>query len=123
MSDVIDESGAVIALADDYFKAMLDADEAALRRIFDPRASVIGHEDGKFDFASLDAFIASTSDAKTGDKPFDCRVEGLTTVGDIAVVTVGNYCYGTWFTDHLSMLKVDGSWRIVAKTYYAHPED
>jgi hypothetical protein len=33
----------------------------------------------------------------------------------------GGYCYGTWFTDHLSMIKIDGRWRIVAKTFYAHP--
>ena len=122
MSPVIDESGALIALTNAYFQAMLDADEAALRRIFDPRASIIGHEGGAYDFASLDEFIATTPDARTGDRPFDCRIEGLTTVGDIAVVTVGNYCYGEWFTDHLSMMKVDGSWRIVAKTYYIHPD-
>ena len=116
-----DEADAVIAVAEEYFKAMLYADEATLRRLFHPQASEIGNYDGRFEFGSLDDFIAGTSDAKTGDKPFDCCVDGLVLVGDTAVITFSNYCYGTWFTDHLSMIKIDGNWRIVAKTYYAHP--
>ena len=118
-----DEADAVIAVAADYFTAMLDADEAGLRRVFHPAASVIGHEGGALDFASLDDFIATTPDAKTGDKPFDYRVDGLVLVGDTAVITVGGYCYGAWFTDHLSMIKTEGQWRIVAKIFYAHPPD
>ncbi len=116
-----DEGDDVIALAGAYYRAMVDADEAELKRLFHPRASVIGHFDGALEFTDLDGFIASTADAKTGDKPFDYRVEGLVLAGYTAVITVGGYCYGTWFTDHLSMIKIDGSWRIVAKTFYAHP--
>jgi hypothetical protein len=28
---------------------------------------------------------------------------------------------GTYFSDDLSLVKDDGTWRIVHKTYYAHP--
>ena len=116
-----DEADAVIALAGDYFKAMVDADAPELRRVFHPKASVIGHFGKSLEFMSVDEFIASTPDAKTGDGPFDYRVEGVVLEGDTAVVTVGNYCYGRWFTDHLSMLRIDGAWQIVAKTFYVHP--
>jgi hypothetical protein len=116
-----DEADQVIAVAGKYYRAMVDADETELKRVFHPQASVVGNFDGALEFANLDEFIASTSDAKTGDKPFDYRVDGLVLVGDTAVVTLGGYCYGTWFTDHLSMIKIDGTWRIVAKTFFAHP--
>jgi hypothetical protein len=116
-----DEADHVIAVAGKYYRAMVDADETELKRVFHPQASVVGNFDGALEFANLDEFIASTSDAKTGDKPFDYRVDGLVLVGDTAVVTLGGYCYGTWFTDHLSMIKIDGTWRIVAKTFFAHP--
>ena len=116
-----DEADDVIAVAGNYYTAMVDADEVELRQVFHPQASVIGHFDGALEFTNLDEFIASTSDAKTGDKPFEYRVDGLVLAGDTAVITVGGYCYSTWFTDHLSMIKIDGIWRIVAKTYYAHP--
>ena len=104
-----DEADQVIAVAGRYFTAMVDGDEAELKRVFHPRASVVGHFGGELEFATLDEFIASTADAKTGDRPFDYRVEGLVLVGDTAVITVGGYCYGTWFTDHLSMIKIEGS--------------
>jgi len=116
-----DEADAVIATASDYYRAMMDADEAELRRLFHPQAPVIGNWDGQLAFASLDEFIVTTPDARTGDKPFDFRVENIILVGDTAVITVGNYCWGVWFTDHLSMIKLDSGWRIVAKTYYVHP--
>ena len=46
MSNRTDQADAVIALALGYCKAMLDADEMELRRIFHPKASVIGNESG-----------------------------------------------------------------------------
>jgi hypothetical protein len=116
-----DEADDVIAVAGTYYTAMVDADDAELRRVFHPQASVIGNFAGALEFTDLDGFIASTSDAKAGDRPFEYRVDGLVLVGDTAVVTVGGYCYGTWFTDHLSMIRIDGDWRIVAKIFHAHP--
>ena len=60
----LDENDAVIAIASTYFKAMVDGDEAELRRIFHPQAPVIGHWEGEFEFASLDQFIETTSDGR-----------------------------------------------------------
>lgn len=119
----IDQADDVVALAGRYYTAMVDGDESELRRVFHPRASVVGHFDGALEFTDLDGFIAGTTAAKTGDRPFEYRVEGLTLVGDTAVITVGGYSYGAWFTDHLSMIRIDGAWRIVAKTFYAHPPE
>ena len=69
----------------------------------------------------MSGVAGGTSEARTGDQPFDCRVDGRVPVGDTAVVTFSNSCYDTWFTDHLSMVKVDGTWRMAARTYLAHP--
>ena len=121
MSKRLDEADAVITLASAYFKAMLDGDEEVLRDIFHPKASIIGNDNGALDFMSLDEFIAITPEAKTGDQPFDYRIDGVAMIGDTAVATVSNYCFGTWFTDYLSMVICDSEWRIVTKTYYAHP--
>lgn len=123
MYNRLDEGNAVIDVAATYFKAMVDADEAELRRIFHPKASVIGHEEGELEFASLDQFIETTPEAKTGDKPFEYRVEELNLVGDTAVISVGGYCYGNWYTDHLSMVKIAGEWKIVSKVFYVHSHE
>ena len=123
MYNRVDEGDAVIDVAAKYFKAMVDADETELRRVFHPQASVIGHWDGELEFASLDQFIETTPEAKAGDKPFEYRVEELNLVGDTAVISVGEYCYGKWFTDHLSMVKIAGEWKIVSKVFYMHSHE
>ena len=64
----IDEADQVVAAAGRYFTAMVEADEAELRALFHPRATVVGHFGGSLEFTDLDEFIASTADAKTGDK-------------------------------------------------------
>jgi len=123
MYNRLDEGDAVIATAATYFKAMVEADGAELRRIFHPQASVIGHFEGELEFANLDQFIETTPEARTGDKSFEYRVEELNLVGDTAVISVGGYCYGNWFTDHLSMVKVAGEWKIVSKVFYVHSHE
>lgn len=95
MYNRLDGADAVIALAGDYFKAMADADETDLRRVFHPKASIIGHWEGELEFSTLDEFIefvTSTPATKEGDRPLEYRVDGVMLVGDTAVITVGNYC-------------------------------
>jgi hypothetical protein len=54
-------------------------------------------------------------------RPGEWRLDRLSFEGDTAPVTLGCDFAGTWCSDDLSMLKVDGQWRIVHKTFYAHP--
>jgi hypothetical protein len=42
-------------------------------------------------------------------------------VGDIALIRLGGQFAGVGYTDDLSMLRIDGAWRIVHKTFYPHP--
>jgi hypothetical protein len=112
----------LIDLSREYYRAMLAADRDSLRRLFDPRASIIGQWQGGFRFDPVEKSIVGTGEAATGDGPFESRVEALTIAGDIAIVAVRNYCYRAWFTDYLSFAKDAGTWRIVAKTYHVHGE-
>lgn len=115
-----DETDQVIKLASDYYTAMVDADGEGLRRVFHPKASIIGNFAGALEYVGLEEFIAGSGDAKTGEGPFETHLDGLTLLGDTAVVTISGYSYGAWITDHLSMVKIDGRWQIVAKTFFAH---
>ena len=117
-----DEADEAIKLATDYYAAMINSDADELRRVFHAKASIIGNFGGELEYIGLEEFISGTGDAKTGDGPFETRLDGLTLLGDTAVVTISGYSYGAWITDHLSMLKIRDQWQIVAKTYFAHPE-
>ena len=56
-------------------------------------------------------------------KSFGSRtvLDGLSFEGDTALVRLGGQFAGVWYIDDLSMLRIDGAWRIVHKTFYPHP--
>ena len=116
-----DREAAVAMVAKQYYAAMLGADGDRLKDIFHPMAIIVGHFGGELEQSTLEAFIASTPDARTGEGPFECRVDNMVLVGDIAVITLGGYSYGHWFSDHLSLVEIEGQWRIVSKTFFCHP--
>ena len=49
------------------------------------------------------------------------HIDGLSFEGDTALVRLGSQYAGVWYSDDLSMLRIDEAWRIVHKTFYAHP--
>jgi hypothetical protein len=104
-----------------YYDAMVRGDEAALRQLFDPRAPVVGHFDGAFQWLDLDAFIAEANGLVGQHGAEECRIEGLQVDGDIAWVAVQGRYAGLWIADHLALVRVDQRWRIVAKTFHIMP--
>ena len=39
------------------------------------------------------------------------------------MVKLGAQYAGVWYSDDLSMLRIEEAWRIVHKTFYPHPAD
>jgi len=121
MTDTSDDTTAVLAVARLYYDGMHAADEAKLRKAFDPRASIIGNFDGDVSWMSVDDFVEECRSVHDRVGPYACRLESLDMVGDTAVARFGGRFIDIWFSDYLSMLKTAGGWSIVNKTFYAHP--
>lgn len=118
--DATDEA-AVRALAQDYYDTMVAADEAGIRRVFDPRAPVVGHFQGQFMWASVDEFIDETREFFGKHGQLESRIEHVELHGDTAYAVVGGRYAALWFEDQLAMVKIDGTWRVVAKTFWVKP--
>ena len=43
--------------------------------------------------------------------------------GDIAIVKVTDECFGTTWTDYLTLSRDGGQWQIVMKAFYNHAHD
>ncbi|MBF8289754.1 MAG: hypothetical protein HW391_722 [Chloroflexi bacterium] len=112
---------AVTDVARAYYDGMLAGDEAKLRSAFHPRAAIVGNEGGSLYWGTLDEFIAECKRTVPHAGPSDWRIENLSFEGDTALVRLGGQYAGVWYTDDLSMLLIDGAWRIVHKTFYPHP--
>jgi hypothetical protein len=104
-----------------YYDGMMAGDEAKLGHAFHPRASIVGNERGALSWSTLDEFVAECKEAVAHAGPHEWRIEALSFVGDTALVRLGGQFAGVWYTDDLSMLRIDGVWRIVHKTFYSHP--
>lgn len=114
-----DETRSIEAVVDDYVRGMVAADEAALRRAFDARASVIGRFQGRLLWDSLDDFIVALKEMADGSGAEPRYVvRALQVEGDAAAVHVEDELAGMRFHDFLSLAREDGRWRIVAKVFH-----
>jgi hypothetical protein len=104
-----------------YYDGMMAADEAKLARAFHPRACVVGNEHGALAWATLDEFVAECKQAVAHAGPYEWRIEALSFQGDTALVMLVGQLAGVWSSDDLSLVRIDDAWRIVHKTFYAHP--
>ena len=104
-----------------YYDGMLEGDEAKLARAFHPRACIVGNEEGTFTWTTLDEFVAECKGLVAQAGPYDWRIDGLSFAGDTALVRLGGQFAGVWYSDDLSLVRIDDAWRIVHKTFYAHP--
>ncbi len=125
MSDTDTARDGIASAVQDYFDGMMYGDETRLRRAFHGDAFIIGHFQDELEWLSLDAFTEFCQQERQladGD-PYEARIESIEVTGDAAVAKVANLYLGIWFTDYLSLLERDGSWRIVNKVFFAHPQE
>jgi hypothetical protein len=112
---------AVIETVRDYYEGSMLGDEVMLGRAFHPRACIVGNEHGELYWGTLDQYVAECKAAVDQAGPHEWRIDGVSFKGDTALLRVGSQYAGAWYTDDLSMLRIDGAWRIVHKTFYVHP--
>src|SRR5262245_25927812 len=65
-----------------YYDGSMAGDAAMLGRAFHPRASIVGHEHGALQWASLDDYIAECEGAVGVAGPHEWRIEAMSLVGD-----------------------------------------
>lgn len=115
------EVAAVADCARAYHDGSIAGDEKLLRDAFHPRACIVGNYPGELEWLTLEEYIAECTDEKDESAPSEWRIVGLSIEGDTALVRLRELYKGEWYSDDLSMLRVDGTWRIVHKTWYVHP--
>jgi Putative lumazine-binding len=104
-----------------YYDGMTEGDEAKLAGAFHPRASIVGNFQGQLEWQTFEEFVAECKEAAAEAGAYEWRIDGLSLEGDTALVRFGGQFAGEWYSDDLSMLRIDGVWRIVHKTWYVHP--
>jgi hypothetical protein len=114
------EIAAVTEVVRAYYDGTMAGDEAKLTGAFHARACIVGTWEGKLDWGTRDEYIAECQEAVADAGRYDWRIDGMSFEGDTAHVRLRAQHAGVYYSDDLSLVKDDGTWRIVHKTYYAH---
>lgn len=115
-----EEKKAVAVPLENYIKAHATGDDEFIRKAFHPEAKVMFFADGKFNQWSAEEFAARFKGTPAADENKRKRsFEIIDVAGNAAIAKVVLDYPTVKFTDYMTLLKIDGEWKIVNKSFYA----
>jgi len=103
-----------------YFEGSYHGDKARLLRAFHPDAHVVGNFDSNTVDWTRDEFItrATTNPTQSGrGEAYSKSILSIDSETDAAMVKAKVYAGGHYFTDYITLLKIDGRWVIRHKSF------
>lgn len=117
-----DQAAAVGSVLRDYFDGLYDGDTAKLGRIYHERVRLYCATDPELVELDLPTYLELVknrpSPASRGDERFDRIVEVSVPTPTTAHARVECAYLPKRFTDELTLIRVDGQWKIVAKVWH-----
>ncbi len=118
-----DEKGAVRVPLENYIQAHATGNPEFARKAFHTEGNMTFIRDGKFVTETFDSFIKRAFTGKPAadeDKRKDGRkIEAIDVNGSAAVGKIILDYPTVRFVDYMTLLKIDGEWKIVNKSFYA----
>ncbi len=112
------EEAAVRAAIEHYFRAHATGLGEHHRKVFHPEAKLFWINDGKFTQRTSEEYISGSPGKPAPDEAQRKRtIEMLDITGDAAVAKLVLDYPNAKLTDYMSLLKIDGEWRIVNKIF------
>jgi Putative lumazine-binding len=112
----------VIAAAHCYIEAMEQGSSKRAKERFHPGGGIYGYVDGEFKGGSISNFFKYLDESPQGHKmKAHLDVIAITPSTAIVKVEVEMDPPETDYTDFMAMVKLDGSWQIVAKIFHSYP--
>ena len=109
---------AVRAPIEAYLRGHATGDGEEWRRAFHPSAMVTGLRDGKLQSMTAAEFVSRAPGKPPADEAQrKRRIVSIDVSGDAALAKVELDYPKVVFVDYLSLLKIDGEWKIAQKTY------
>lgn len=117
------EKAAVRVPLENYIKAHATGDPEYARKAFHTEGNMIWIRDGKYAMESFDSFIKRAFTGKPAadeaQRKNGRRIEAIDITGDAAVARIVLDYPTVKFVDYMTLLKINGEWKIVNKSYHA----
>lgn len=117
----VDPADGVRATLQKYIDGLQRGDVELVKQAFHPGAKMSGYLQGQLLAGGPEPFFEAVAHAPAPEKsgePYRYQVSKLEIAGDAASVTLDEGPYlGMQFVTYFHLLKVDGAWKIVSKTF------
>lgn len=111
----------IVTLLDNYFELMHSQDMSLFDQVFHESSSLFGVPDGALNIRSFDVYKDAMANRQSPAEKGEARRDEILFVDqlndNLAVARVQLEMSGGVMQDYLSLLKIDGKWLIVAKTW------
>ena len=114
-----DEKEAIAHTIQLYFDGMIERDRSKLEEAFHPEARLIGYRGENFTITSFEEWARGTAKGEKRDlKQHTNKLLDLDLKGYTALAKTELFWPGIYYFDYLTLIKIDGQWKIVHKTWY-----
>jgi hypothetical protein len=120
------EKDAVRIPLENYIKAHATGDPEFARKAFHTEGNMIWIRDGKYSSETFDSFIkraftgkpAPDEELRKGGR----KIESIDVTGNAAVAKIVLDYPTVKFVDYMTLLKINGEWKIINKSFFAEPK-
>jgi hypothetical protein len=117
------ELNAVRVPLDNYIKGHATGDPEYFKKAFHTEGNLIFIREGKYTTRSFADYIAGASGKPAADEAQRRRaIESIEITGNAAIARIILDYPTVKFTDYMTLLKINGEWKIVNKSFYAEPK-
>ncbi|MDX2040383.1 MAG: nuclear transport factor 2 family protein [Acidobacteriota bacterium] len=117
-----EETAARVPL-ENYLKGHATGDGEFMKKAFHADAKLFWYRDGKLNQRTSGEYIAGFSGKPAADEAQRKRwIESVKITGNAGVGIIVLDYPAAKFTDFMSLLKIDGEWKIINKTFYSEPK-
>jgi hypothetical protein len=108
---------------ENYLKGPATGDGEYMKKAFHTDGQLIFIREGKYTTRSFAEYIAGMSGKPAADEAKRKRfIESVDIAGNAATARIILDYPTTRFVDYMALLKINGEWKIVNKTFYAEPK-
>lgn len=117
------EKDAVRVPLENYIKGHETGDAEYMKKAFHTEGNLIFVRDGKYATRSFAEYIAGMSGKPAADEGKRKRaIESVDVAGNAAIARIVLDYPSVKFIDYMTLLKINGEWKIVNKSFYAEPK-
>lgn len=119
------ENAAVRVPLENYLKGHETGNPEYMKKAFYTEGKLIFVRDGKYMTRTFYEYIAGMKDGKPAadEAQRERRIESIDVAGNAAVGKIILDYPAVKFVDYMTLLKIDGEWKIVNKSFYAEPKE